>query len=157
MSLTDGLSKMSKSDANDNSRINLMDSPDVIKRKIKRCKTDEIRGLNIIPSDENFLQPGGGIYRPEAVNLLIIYSALTGKSVEEVRVEFLNSSWSEFKPKLVDVLVAYLSPLQKNYTDLMNNKDHIEHVLKNGSEYANEKANKSLREIKHIMGFYSGI
>merc|ERR1719183_2693392 len=75
MSLQDGTSKMSKSAENDMSRINLLDPPDVIARKVKRCKTDSVKGLSYDPE------------RPEAVNLLGIYEAMTGMSREEVEAQ----------------------------------------------------------------------
>merc|ERR1719454_993250 len=79
MSLQDGTAKMSKSAENDLSRINLLDSPGEIRRKIKKCKTDSIKGIGYSPD------------RPEANNLLGIYEAMTGKSKEEEEAE--ASTW----------------------------------------------------------------
>ena len=82
MSLLDGTSKMSKSAENDGSRINLLDKPDVIIKKIKRCKTDAFIGLQ-------WDDPA----RPEATNLLNIYRAATGKSREEIEEQVRDMSW----------------------------------------------------------------
>src|SRR5205823_8663650 len=89
MSLRDGSKKMSKSDASDQSRINLTDDPDAIALKIRRAKTDP----EPLPGDEKALKA-----RPEADNLVGIYAALTGKSKTEVLKEFGGAQFSIFKP-----------------------------------------------------------
>ena len=150
MSLQNGSVKMSKSDTNDNSRINLLDNADTIAKKVKRCKSDNIIGLDINPPND---WDRSMTFRPEATNLLIIYSLLTNQSLDEVKVVFAQSNWSEFKNKLIEAMVAYLTPLQSRYYDLMKNKDYIENVLLEGSNYANSRANQSLSEIRNIMGF----
>jgi len=152
MSLQDGKSKMSKSDLNDSSRVNLMDSPDVLRRKIKRCKTDGVVGLDITPPAD--WDMGCGVYRPEATNLLGIYASLSGQTIEQVQAEFLSSNWANFKIQLTELLIAYLDPFQKKYSDLMLHKDHIEAVLDEGQEHANQIANRSIYEMKEIIGLY---
>merc|ERR1719424_640127 len=107
MSLQDGTSKMSKSAENDMSRINLLDTPDEIARKIKRCKTDSIRGL--------VLEDG----RPELVNLMGIYEAMTGQTKEEVAAEIANlGGWGDFKPLLTEACIAHLSRCRSATTRL---------------------------------------
>merc|ERR1719353_2669153 len=102
MSLQDGTAKMSKSAENDMSRINLLDTPDEIARKIKRCKTDSVQGVFY---DEA---------RPEANNLLGIYEAMTGKTREEVALEMQSlRGWGDFKPLLTEATIAHLEPVQK--------------------------------------------
>nr|POE61949.1 tryptophan--trna ligase, chloroplastic/mitochondrial [Quercus suber] len=101
MSLTDGLSKMSKSTPSDQSRINLLDSKDVIANKIKRCKTDSFIGLE-------FDNPE----RPESNNLLSIYQLMSGKTKEEVAQECENMNWGTFKILLTDALIDHLQPIQ---------------------------------------------
>ncbi len=86
MSLTDGTRKMSKSDPSELSRINLLDSPEEIKKKIKRCKTDAVKGLE-------FDNPE----RPECNNLLTLYTLLSGKNKEEVAKECQDMGWGQFK------------------------------------------------------------
>merc|ERR1719440_2771984 len=108
MSLQDGTAKMSKSAENDNSRINLLDPPDVIARKIKKCKTDAIKGLSYDPA------------RPEATNLLGIYEAMTGRTREEVALEIeALGGWGDFKPLLTEALIGHLEPLQKRYYEII--------------------------------------
>ncbi|KAA0038626.1 tryptophan--tRNA ligase [Cucumis melo var. makuwa] len=101
MSLTDGLSKMSKSAPSDQSRINLLDPKDVIANKIKRCKTDSFPGLE-------FDNPE----RPECNNLLTIYQLVSGKGKEDVKQECENMNWGSFKILLTDALVDHLHPIQ---------------------------------------------
>ncbi|KAH9761338.1 Tryptophanyl-tRNA synthetase [Citrus sinensis] len=101
MSLTDGLSKMSKSAPSDQSRINLLDPKDVIANKIKRCKTDSSAGLEF-----------DNLERPECNNLLSIYQLISGKTKGEVAEECQNMNWGTFKPLLTDALIEHLHPIQ---------------------------------------------
>jgi tryptophanyl-tRNA synthetase len=101
MSLIDGRSKMSKSAPSDMSRINLLDSKDVIANKIKRCKTDSYSGMEFNNPD-----------RPECNNLLSIYQIITGKRKEEVAEECQNMNWGTFKVTLTDALIDHLNPIQ---------------------------------------------
>ncbi|MBO0349067.1 tryptophan--tRNA ligase, partial [Phormidium pseudopriestleyi FRX01] len=87
MSLTDGTKKMSKSDPSELSRINLLDPPDAIVKKIKKCKTDPMRGL-VFDDPE----------RPECHNLLTLYQLLSGKTKDEVAAECQDMGWGQFKP-----------------------------------------------------------
>src|SRR6185295_17421451 len=103
MSLRDGRAKMSKSDPSDMSRINLTDSNDEIAQKIRKAKTDP----EPLPDDPGMLDS-----RPEAKNLVGIYGAVTGESVEQVLGRFAGQGFGTFKPALADTLVALLSPLR---------------------------------------------
>ena len=94
MSLTDGTSKMSKSDPSELSRINLLDPPDVITKKIKRCKTDVIKGLE-------FDNPE----RPECNNLLTLYELFSAKTKEEVITECQDIGWGKFKTILTEATI----------------------------------------------------
>lgn len=115
MSLQDGTSKMSKSSENDMSRINLLDSPDEIARKIKRCKTDSVKGVMY---DKD---------RPEANNLLGIYEAMTGKTKEEVALEAEGwVGWGTFKPLLTEALIEHLTPLQQRYKEVITEQASIQ-------------------------------
>src|SRR5205814_4790998 len=102
MSLRDGTKKMSKSEASDNSRINLTDDADTIAQKIRKAKTDP----EPLPTEEKGLEP-----RPEADNLVGIYAALAGRSKAEVLTEFGGGQVSSFKNALVDLSVAKLGPI----------------------------------------------
>ncbi len=99
MSLRDGSAKMSKSDPSDMSRINLTDSDDLIAQKIRKAKTDP----DPLPDD-----PAGLDGRPEAKNLVGIYAAVTGESVEQVLARFAGQGFGAFKPALADVLIELL-------------------------------------------------
>lgn len=142
MSLTDGTKKMSKSDPSDLSRINLLDPPDVIRTKIKKCKTDPVKGLVF-----------GDPERPECNNLLTLYMLLAGKSKDEVAAECQDMGWGQFKPLLADTAIAHLQPIQDRYHEIMNEKGYLESVLRQGREKASELANETLRKVKVAMGY----
>ncbi len=142
MSLSDGLKKMSKSDDNDNSRINLLDPPELICKKIKRAKTDSYIGLEF-----------GNPLRPEAENLLGMYAILSGKSNAVAQQECLEMGWGKFKPLLNDAATSALKPIQEKYKELMENRDHLNLVLKNGRIKAEQTAQKNLTRIRNALGF----
>merc|ERR1719478_19400 len=142
MSLQDGTAKMSKSAENDMSRINLLDPPDLIARKIKRCKTDSVKGLSYDAA------------RPEANNLLGIYEAMTGRTREEVAAEIATlGGWGDFKPRLTEACIAHLEPLQKRYYEIVGETEYLTQVLREGQEAADEVAGKTLASAKRSMGF----
>ena len=142
MSLTDGTKKMSKSDPSDMSRINLLDSPDEIQKKIKRCKTDPIKGLE-------FDNPE----RPECNNLLTLYMLLAGKTKAEVAAECQEMGWGQFKPLFTDTLIAALKPIQDKYYAVMDDKGYLESVLREGKQKAEAIANATLLRVKTAMGY----
>ena len=144
MSLSDGSSKMSKSDPNDNSRINLLDPPELIRSKVKKCKTDALQGLEWDNPE-----------RPEATNLLNIYQAV--QPVPTTRDEILervgDMSWGEFKPVLADAIVDHLSPIQDKYYAIRNDEVYLRKVLADGAASANEIASQTLASARIAMGF----
>lgn len=142
MSLDDGSAKMSKSAENDMSRINLTDSPDVISRKVKRCKTDSTEGLEF-----------DNEARPECNNLLSIYQLVTQKSKEDVQSECADMRWGTFKPLLADAITEHLRPIQSRYSELLDDRSHLHTVLKAGYEHASEQAERTLDAVKRDMGF----
>lgn len=142
MSLTDGTKKMSKSDPAEGSRINLLDSPDEITKKIKRCKTDPIRGIV-------FDDPA----RPECQNLLTIYMLLSGKAKEDVAAECADMGWGDFKKLLTETTINALKPIQDKYTEVMADKGYLESVLREGRSKAEEVANQTLKDVKTAMGY----
>ncbi|WP_071455893.1 tryptophan--tRNA ligase [Gloeomargarita lithophora] len=141
MSLTDGTSKMSKSDPSDLSRINLLDPPDMIQKKIKRCKTDPMRGLE-------FDHPE----RPECHNLLTLYQIFTQQEKATVANAVKDMGWGEFKPKLTEAIIEHLRPLQAKYQELMGAKDYLYQVLQDGRERANQVAGITLERVQKAMG-----
>jgi tryptophanyl-tRNA synthetase len=142
MSLTDGTKKMSKSDPSDMSRINLLDPPEVIQNKIKRCKTDPTRGLT-------FDDPT----RPECNNLLTLYMLLSGKTKDAVAEECREMGWGQFKPLLAETTIAALQPIQEKYRAIMEDKGYLESVLRDGRQKAETIANKTLNQVKAAMGY----
>jgi tryptophanyl-tRNA synthetase len=144
MSLRDGTKKMSKSEESDYSRIDLKDSSDDIIKKIKKAKTDTAP----IPDNEKEL-----VNRPEALNLLNIYSDITGQSFSEVLNEMSGKDFSFIKNKLSEALVEVICPIGKKISHFMQNKDHLVGILKKGSEKAAIKSEENLKKIREIVGF----
>ncbi|BAY31372.1 tryptophanyl-tRNA synthetase [Nostoc carneum NIES-2107] len=142
MSLTDGTRKMSKSDPSELSRINLLDTPEQIANKIKRCKTDPVRGLTFDDPE-----------RPECNNLLTLYMLLAGKNKAEVAAECENMGWGQFKPLLTETAIAALKPIQEKYQAVMADKGYLESVLRDGRQKAQAVANQTLAEVKAALGY----
>ncbi|MDZ8235919.1 MAG: tryptophan--tRNA ligase [Nostoc sp. ChiQUE01a] len=142
MSLADGTRKMSKSDPSDLSRINLLDSPDQIQYKIKRCKTDPIRGLTFDDPE-----------RPECNNLLTLYTLLAGKTKLDVAVECQDMGWGQFKPLLADTIIEALKPIQEKYQAITADRSYLESVLRDGAEKARAIANQTLSQVKVALGY----
>ena len=142
MSLTDGRSKMSKSDPNEGSRITLLDPPDQITKKIKRAKTDPERGLEF-----------GNPERPETDNLLGLYALLSGRGREAAAAECSEMGWGQFKPLLAEATVAALDPIQKHYHELMEDRAQLLAVLETGRERAGAVADASAQRVRSALGF----
>ena len=144
MSLKDGLKKMSKSELSDLSRINLTDDEDQIINKIKKAKTDPLP----MPSNIEELEK-----RPEARNLIGIYSSLTGLTLEKTINEFSGKNFSEFKENLSQVLVEKISPISREIKKLLAEKKFLDKILNQGYEKANEIASQKMKKIHDIVGF----
>ena len=143
MSLRDGTAKMSKSDPSDMSRINLSDSDDTIAQKIRKAKTDP----EPLPEDPALLDG-----RPEARNLVGIYAAATGASVEEVLGSFAGQGFGAFKPALAEVLVALIAPIRERLQQLRENGEELDRLLAAGAERARSLAGPTLAETKSALG-----
>ena len=144
MSLKDGSKKMSKSDPSDLSRINLRDEKDQIINKIKKAKTDPMP----MPEDNKILET-----RPEAKNLLGIYSSLKDQDIEKSVKEFKGKNFSTFKDSLSELLVERLNPISMEIKKLLDDVSYLDSVLLEGSQKANEMASKKIKEIKKLVGF----
>jgi tryptophanyl-tRNA synthetase len=143
MSLTDGTSKMSKSDPSEMSRIHLLDDADAIAKKIKRCKTDAMRGMEFDNPD-----------RPECHNLLSLYMILSGKTKAAVQAECADMrGWGDFKPLLTETAISSLQPIQTKYQEVVNEPGYLERVLKEGREKAGAIAFDTLKQVKSALGF----
>ena len=140
--------KMSKSDPSDLSRINLTDDKDEIFNKIKKAKTDPMP----MPSDIKDLTE-----RPEARNLLGIYSSLRNQSLENSVNEFNGKQFSEFKEKLSEVLIEKIEPISKEVKRLLKDEKYLDEILLKGSEKADKIASKKVKEIKKLVGFWLNI
>jgi tryptophanyl-tRNA synthetase len=143
MSLRDGKAKMSKSDESDMSRINLTDSDDEIVQKIRKAKTDP----DPLPDDPALLDG-----RPEAKNLVGIYGAVTGETVEDVLGRFAGQGFGAFKPALADALVALLHPLRGRLQELRNDPAELDRLLAQGSARAAELGAPVLKEAYKAVG-----
>ena len=147
MSLRDGSKKMSKSDASDNSRINLTDDRDTIAQKIRKAKTDP----EPLPSETKGLEG-----RPEADNLVGIYAALADMSREAVLAEFGGAPFATFKPALAELAVEKLAPMNAEMRRLLDDPAHLDGVLGKGAEQASALAAPVIDAVKDIVGFIGG-
>ena len=143
MSLRDGTKKMSKSEESDYSRINLKDSADEINKKIKKAKSDS----NAIPGNLKLLEK-----KPEALNLLTIYSELTKNSLEKTISELAGKEYSFLKTKLTEVLIEEVTPVGKEIQKLLKDRSHLKNILKKGTEKANIIAEENLKNIRETVG-----
>jgi tryptophanyl-tRNA synthetase len=144
MSLRDGTKKMSKSDTSDCSRINLSDDADTIALKFRKARTDP----EPLPSEAAGLES-----RPEADNLVGIYTALAGQTTQETLARFGGSSFAAFKEALTELAVAKLSPVADETRRLMNDPAEIDAILADGAARAQALAEPVLRSVKRIVGF----
>ena len=141
MSLQEPTQKMSKSDTNENGYILLLDPVDKIVKKIKRAVTDS----------------GSEVKRGEGKegveNLMSIYSAVTGKTMDEIEAEFDGKGYGDFKNAVAEAVVDTIRPIQDKYNDLMKNKDYLKQVYKSGADKANRTAMKTLSKVYRKVGF----
>lgn len=141
MSLQEPISKMSKSDNDENAYILILDDKDAINRKIKRAVTDS-EGI-VAYRDE---QPG-------LKNLLEIYSTFSKENVTDIVKKYEGKGYGQFKADLAEVVIDGLSPIQERYEELMKNKDYLEKIYKEGAEKASYHAGKTLRKVYKKVGF----
>ena len=144
MSLKDGSKKMSKSDPSELSRINLNDTNDQISSKIKKAKTD----TEPLPDNEIELSN-----RPEAENLLGIYSSLSEQPLSKTINEFSGKKFSDFKERLASLVIEKITPISSEIDKLLKDEKYIDNILIEGAEKADEIARKKIKKIKEIIGF----
>ena len=144
MSLKDGSKKMSKSDLSDLSRINLTDEKDQILNKIKKAKTDSLA----IPSTVKELDN-----RPEARNLIGIYSSLVNSTLENSIQDFTGKNFSEFKDKLSQIIIDKIGPISNEIKSLLKDKSYLDKILDDGCKKADSKASIKIKKIHDIVGF----
>ena len=135
---------MSKSDPSDLSRINLTDTKDEIVNKIKKAKTDNFS----IPDNINNLEK-----RPEAKNLLSIFSSLKNQSLNDTISQFSGKNFSNFKNSLTDILIEIISPIGIEIRKLKKDSTFIDKVLLEGTQKADLISSQKVKEMKKIIGF----
>ena len=143
MSLRDGRSKMSKSDPSEMSRIHLTDSDDEIAQKIRKARTDP----DPLPDDPALLEP-----RPEARNLVGIYAAVTGETIEQVLGRFAGQGFGVFKPALGDALIGLLAPLRARLDEFRKDPAELDRILAAGAAKASEMGAPTLAEAYRAVG-----
>ena len=144
MSLRDGTKKMSKSELSDLSRINLTDDKDQIINKIKKAKTDTLP----LPATSADLEK-----RPEAKNLMSIYSSIIDVNLNDTIDKFSGKSFSEFKENLSQVLVDKIIPISNEIKKLLKEKNFLDQILDSGRQKADKIASEKVKKIQEIMGF----
>ena len=143
MSLRDATKKMSKSEDSDYSRINLKDNADEISKKIKKAKSDSQQ----IPDNLKDLEK-----KPEAFNLINIYSEISSTNIEKILIEMAGKEYSFLKTKLADLLISEITPIGKEIKKLLDDKSHLDSILKKGKEKANIIAEDNLKNIREKVG-----
>ncbi|MTD41581.1 tryptophan--tRNA ligase [Erwinia sp. CPCC 100877] len=140
MSLQDPTSKMSKSDTNPKGFISMLDEPAVVRKKIKSAVTDSTGIIEYDPEN-----------KPGISNLLSIFSAVTGRSIDELVAAYEGKGYGDFKTDLAEAVVALLVPIQERYNELLAS-DELDAILDNGAEQARLVANKTLQRMKNAVG-----
>ena len=140
MSLGNPLNKMSKSDPD--GCVNLMDPPEVIQRKFKRAVTDSETSVRYDKET-----------KPGVSNLLTIYCAATGKTLEEAEATFQNQGYGVFKPAVGDAVVELFRPIREEAQRLMADKAYLEDTYRQGAERASRIAGRTLSKVYKKVGF----
>ena len=141
MSLTEPDKKMSKSDENEKSYVAIIDPPEKVRKKIKSAVTDSGAEVTYEPQS-----------KPGLANLLTIYSALGGKSIDSIVADYQGKMYGHLKVDLADLAVEVLAPFRKKYEDLMKNCDYLEQVMRQGGERARERASGTLGRVYDRIG-----
>lgn len=141
MSLQDPDKKMSKSDENEKNFVSIIDDPKQIEKKIKGATTDSGSEIKYDPENKAGLS-----------NLMTIYSVLSGKSTEQLEKDYEGKMYGHLKVDLADLVVQILKPVREKYTDLMNNKDYLDQLMKSGAQRASERAKPTLEKVYKTVG-----
>lgn len=141
MSLQEPTSKMSKSDANENAFISLLDPPDAVARKFKRAVTDSDGSVRYDPEN-----------KPGVSNLLSIYCACAGESMESAVARFEGKGYGELKSAAADAVIAQLQPLQERFYRFSKDKAYLNEVMATGAEKAAKTAYRTLNKVYKKVG-----
>ncbi len=144
MSLQEPTSKMSKSSENVNAFVSILDEPDVVMKKFARAVTDSD---NVIKHDI--------VNKPGITNLIEIYSACTGLSVEQIENDFMSKGYGDFKKAVGEAVVETIKPIQDNFKHIVQDKAYMEKCFTLGAEKASYTANKTLAKVQRKMGLAS--
>ena len=141
MSLQEPTKKMSKSDSNINNIVSLLDDPKVIEKKFKKAMTDS--DTEIRYDEKN---------KPGVSNLLTIYSAFTGKPMDEIERHFADKMYGHLKIECAEAVIEGLRPIQNKYTELMADKAMLETILAQGAENAQRRARRTMGKVYKKIG-----
>jgi tryptophanyl-tRNA synthetase len=144
-SLQDPSKKMSKSDADINATVSLIDDDDAIMRKFRRAVTD--CDARVAYDEKN---------KAGVSNLLTIFSLMTGKTIESIVAAYEGKGYAELKNDVGEAVVSVLHPIRERYNELMKNKDYILSVAKDGAEKARKIAQKTLSKVYRKVGLVEG-
>jgi len=141
MALQDPTKKMSKSDNNPNNTITLLDSPDVIRDKLKRAVTDSDKEVYADPN------------KPGITNLLTILAAITNNSIAQLENSYRAIGYSKFKNLVAEALIEFLEPIQKEFVVIYSDQTLLKKILAEGAHRAHERALPTLTKVQNVLGF----
>jgi len=139
--LRDPGQKMSKSHVSEMSKILITDTAETMARKIKSAVTDSQRGITFDVAG-----------RPGVSNLLAMYAGISGWEMGRVEARFGGKTVLDLKNELAELLVEHFRPFQSRFHHLQNNPNHVQHVFRNGALAAARVANRSLNQVKQLLG-----
>jgi tryptophanyl-tRNA synthetase len=135
-------SKMSKSASSPAGIIEMLDDPKVSAKKIRSAVTDS--GSDVRFDEEE---------KPGISNLLTIFSALSGKTVEELEKEYDGRGYGDFKGDLAEAVIDFVTPFRNRTLELLEDRAQLDEVLRDGSERANAVAERTLADVYDRVGF----
>ncbi len=141
MGLRHPLAKMSKSDKNPDNYIALLDTPDAVRKKIRQAVTDPGKEIRYGPS------------KPGISNLMTLYSVISGLSIETIQTRYVGKGYAVFKNDLAELVVDFLNPIQKKYTQVSFDQETLRTVLKQGANAASRRAEVTLKNVYEAVGF----
>ena len=142
MSLLEPESKMSKSDINANNYIYILDTPDVIMKKMKKCVTDS---NNFVKYDKD--------NKPGISNLITMHSVITGKPFQQIESDYSDKGYGYLKIDTAELIIETLKPVQEKYYKIIDDKEYLNKIITKGAEAAKKQAQPILAKVKEAIGF----
>jgi tryptophanyl-tRNA synthetase len=142
MSLQDPTKKMSKSDPNEHNTLFLLDTPEQIRKKLKRATTDSETEVRYDVNN-----------KPGVSNLLVLYSIVSHTPISELETQYAGKGYGVFKGNLAEAIIHFLAPIQQRYHELRSNTEGLNKILQHSAKIARERANKTLTKIHEVLGF----